>query len=356
MGGIDHPLYLYRKVDPSPYCSIIRCGVDSYSFLLTPQEVVFSSRKLKGLLTELFDCESSTMKFRVPLSRFLSSSSSLVPAEVAQQYARTRKSMLLQLSRSLESIRSSIQITDHSKKILEDFVKKCQLQVSTLEAYRSNLSNSLQIPSYFERLGELSKYRVSVQIVKPVEVEETVQQKEAEVILPKPRSKLLDPEPIRQEEYQIFEKLEVPIHRIPRFYGLGEFNTKKFTDETGLELTLLENGTFCVIPRSSENMAAAKETIEKLLNKEEDPELEYNGIYKARIAEVRDSGIMVKLYPTMEPALIGNAQLDYGIVHRRKAQSLGLKAGQEIEVRYLGRDPATGNMKLTRRIATLQHV
>lgn len=38
--------------------------------------------------------------------------------------------------------------------------------------------------------------------------------------------------------------------------------------DSGLELTLLENGNFCVVPRTSEMKEEAKETIEKLLNKE----------------------------------------------------------------------------------------
>lgn len=44
------------------------------------------------------------------------------------------------------------------------------------------------------------------------------------------------------------------------------------------------------------------------MNKE--PVLDFGGVYKAQIVEVREAGVMVKLYPTMQPALLPNSQLD----------------------------------------------
>ena len=41
-----------------------------------------------------------------------------------------------------------------------------------------------------------------------------------------------------------------------------------------------------------------------------EPELEFGGIYKAKIVEIVPSGLMVQLYPTMKPTLLPNSQLD----------------------------------------------
>jgi len=64
----------------------------------------------------------------------------------------------------------------------------------------------------------------------------------------------------------------------------------------------------------SPNQAAlneAKELIEEFLTEEREPNLEFGGIYTATIVELRDSGVMVTLYPTMHPVLLHNSQLDH---------------------------------------------
>lgn len=57
-------------------------------------------------------------------------------------------------------------------------------------------------------------------------------------------------------------------------------------------------------------MDEAQEIITKLLNTERAPELEFGGIYNATVVELRDTGVMVTLYPNMPPALLHNSQLD----------------------------------------------
>lgn len=57
-------------------------------------------------------------------------------------------------------------------------------------------------------------------------------------------------------------------------------------------------------------MDEAEEIINKLLTVEKAPELEFGGIYSAKIVEIRDIGVMVQLYPEMPPALLHNSQLD----------------------------------------------
>ena len=57
-------------------------------------------------------------------------------------------------------------------------------------------------------------------------------------------------------------------------------------------------------------MKEAKEQIEKIITTDSEPVLEFGGVYAAKIAEIKDSGVLVTLYPSMPPALIPNSQLD----------------------------------------------
>ena len=95
-------------------------------------------------------------------------------------------------------------------------------------------------------------------------------------------------------------------------------------------------------------MDEAEEMIQKLLNQEREPTLEFGGVYTAKIVEIRESGVMVTLYPSMMPTLLHNTQLDMRLV--RHPSALGLEVGQEIQVKYFGRDPASGQMRLSRKV------
>lgn len=95
-------------------------------------------------------------------------------------------------------------------------------------------------------------------------------------------------------------------------------------------------------------MDEAKEIIDKLMKEEKEPELEFGAIYKARIVELKETGAMVTLYPTMVPTLLHNSQLDVRKVAHPSA--LGLEVGQEISVKYFGRDPVSGRMRVSRKV------
>lgn len=56
---------------------------------------------------------------------------------------------------------------------------------------------------------------------------------------------------------------------------------------------------------------------------------------------------MVQLYPTMKPTLLPNSQLDgRKIVH---GSASDYKVGQEIQIKYFGRDPVDGKMRISRK-------
>lgn len=95
-------------------------------------------------------------------------------------------------------------------------------------------------------------------------------------------------------------------------------------------------------------MDEAKELIDSSLSAEREPILEFGAIYTAKIVEVLDIGVMVTLYPNMAPALLHNSQLEQRKINHPSA--LNLEVGQELQVKYFGRDPVSGAMRLSRKV------
>ena len=115
-----------------------------------------------------------------------------------------------------------------------------------------------------------------------------------------------------------------------------------------MQVNLQEDSTLSLFAPNQAAMNEAKEMIDNLVKQEREPTLEFGGIYGAKIMEIRDSGVMVSLYPTMTPTLLHNSQLDQRKVTHPSA--LGLEVGQEIQVKYFGRDPVSGTMRLSRKV------
>jgi len=71
-----------------------------------------------------------------------------------------------------------------------------------------------------------------------------------------------------------------------------------------------ENDNFTIFAPNQEALDEAKEIVDKLMVEQSEPQLEFGAIYKAKVVEVREIGVMVTLYPSMQPALVHNSQLD----------------------------------------------
>lgn len=115
---------------------------------------------------------------------------------------------------------------------------------------------------------------------------------------------------IRKDCWPVSEKLTIEIYQRPRLMGSGGLNIKKLYYETGVQITQYDENTFTLFAPSQSAMNEAKEFIENLLQTEKIPELEFGGIYTAKITEIKDIGVMVTLYESMPPALLHNSQLD----------------------------------------------
>ncbi|KAJ3646013.1 hypothetical protein Zmor_023625 [Zophobas morio] len=156
------------------------------------------------------------------------------------------------------------------------------------------------------------------------------------------------PRTIKKDNWPVSEKLEVEPHKRSKLIGMGGMNLKKLFAETGVQVSPLDDNTFEIFAPNQSAMDEAQEFINKLLTAERVPELEFGGIYSANIVEIRDIGVMVTLYPGMPPALLHNSQLDQRKVAHPSA--LDLQVGQEIQVKYFGRDPVSGLMRLSRKV------
>ena len=152
----------------------------------------------------------------------------------------------------------------------------------------------------------------------------------------------------KKESWPVSEKMTVDAHKRMKIVGPGGIHVKQIFLETGVQMNQLDESSFELFAPSQSAMDEAKEFIEKLMEKERVPDLDFGGIYTARIVELRDIGAMVTLYPSMPPALLHNSQLDQRKVAHPSA--LGLTVGQEIPVKYFGRDPVSGLMRLSRKV------
>ncbi|XP_025105301.1 polyribonucleotide nucleotidyltransferase 1, mitochondrial-like [Pomacea canaliculata] len=144
----------------------------------------------------------------------------------------------------------------------------------------------------------------------------------------------------------VIEKLSIEAQDRSKFFGVGGHNLRKLRSETGVTVTPVDDVSFQLFAPNSEAMDEAREMIDEFLA-DEVPELEFGAIYKGKIVEIRDIGVMVELHPKLAPVLLHNSQVDQRKVHH--ASALGLEVGQEITVKYFGRDPVSGRMRISRK-------
>ncbi|KAL4640823.1 polyribonucleotide nucleotidyltransferase 1, mitochondrial [Arapaima gigas] len=157
----------------------------------------------------------------------------------------------------------------------------------------------------------------------------------------KPRAK-------RKENGPVVETVRVPISRRARFIGPGGYNLRKLQVETGVTISQVDEETFSVFAPTPGAMSEAQEFITEVCKDDQEHQLEFGAVYTATITEIRDVGVMVKLYPNMTAVLLHNSQLDHKRIKHPSA--LGLEVGQQIQVKYFGRDPTDGRMRLSRKV------
>lgn len=162
----------------------------------------------------------------------------------------------------------------------------------------------------------------------------------------------------KKDNHPVIKTIHIPVHKVSTFIGFGGSNLKKLAADIGVRISAYGDGNdrdnFIVFAPNKEAMQEADEYIKSLVEKQREPELEFNGIYTATIQEIRPDGVMVTLYPSMRPTLLRLSQLDIRTVSHPSA--LNLEVGQQIQVKYFGRDPATGHMRLSRKSLMMSSV
>ncbi|CAF3860663.1 unnamed protein product, partial [Rotaria magnacalcarata] len=161
-------------------------------------------------------------------------------------------------------------------------------------------------------------------------------------------STISEPRKTKKHNTPELETLTIPSHKRGRFLGIGGLNLKKILTQTGVTIVPIDETNYSIFAPNKDAMNEAKQIINKLLEEMKEPELEFGGIYTGKIVEIRANGVLLQLYPTMPPVLLPNSQLD-----RRKVDhpsALGLNVGDDLQVKYFGRDPASGTMRLSRKI------
>ncbi|CAG2235524.1 PNPT1 [Mytilus edulis] len=161
-------------------------------------------------------------------------------------------------------------------------------------------------------------------------------------------NKISEPRKEQKKSFPVIETYTVSLTKRSKFIGVGGLNLKKLTSETGVRVTSIDETNFQLFAHNQQSMNEAKEMIEQFLTEERAPELEYGAIYTGKITEIKNYGVMVQLHPKLEPMLLHNMQLDIRKIDHPSA--LGLKVGDEIQVKYFARDPHSGQIRLSRKV------
>ncbi|XP_042592119.1 polyribonucleotide nucleotidyltransferase 1, mitochondrial isoform X2 [Cyprinus carpio] len=151
----------------------------------------------------------------------------------------------------------------------------------------------------------------------------------------------------RKENGPLVENIKVPLSRRALFVGPGGFNLRRLQAQTGVTISQVDEETFSVFAPTPGAMSEAQEWIRSVC-RDDEQQLEFGAVYTATVTEIRDIGVMVKLYPNMSAVLLHNSQLDHKRIKHPSA--LGLEVGQQIQVKYFGRDPTDGRMRLSRKV------
>lgn len=114
----------------------------------------------------------------------------------------------------------------------------------------------------------------------------------------------------RKECWPVTKELKIDPNQRYQLFGPGGMNVKRIFLETGVHLTEIEPNVFNIFAPSPMSLNEAEVLIKELLMSKTAPNLEFGGIYVAKIIEMKENGVMVTLYDGMKPTFIHVAQLD----------------------------------------------
>ncbi|MEC9492382.1 polyribonucleotide nucleotidyltransferase [Flexistipes sp.] len=136
-----------------------------------------------------------------------------------------------------------------------------------------------------------------------------------------------------------FERINVNPEKVGLIIGPSGKTIKGIIDETGVAIDILDGGILNIFATDKESIENAREKIEALVQ-----ELEINKVYTGKVKKVMEYGAFVELLPGVE-ALLHVSQYSK---ERIKSIADYLKVGDEVKVKYLGKDER-GRHKITRK-------
>ncbi|NXD71301.1 PNPT1 nucleotidyltransferase, partial [Eolophus roseicapillus] len=375
----------YRRCDGRDLTSLrdIKCEVDMFKML--HGSALFQRGQTQVLCTVTFDSIESSVKSDVistavsgikdknfmlhyevsftvvSLASFVSDTSDQCLILSFSLYSNSlgSSSMASACGGSLALMDAGVPVSSAVAGVAIGLITKCSLENGDIEDYRL-LTDILGIEDYYGdmdfKMAGTNKGITALQVdLKlpgiPIKiVMEAIQQATAakREILHIMNQTLAKPRPSRKESGPVVETIHVPLSKRLRFVGPGAYNLKKLQAQTGVTVSQLDEETYSVFAPTPTAMHEAREFIHDICKDDQEVNLEFGAVYTATITEIRDSGVMVKLYPNMTPVLLHNSQLDQRKIKHPSA--LGLEVGQEIQVKYFGRDPTDGRMRLSRKI------
>uniref|UniRef100_K1R5C2 polyribonucleotide nucleotidyltransferase n=1 Tax=Magallana gigas TaxID=29159 RepID=K1R5C2_MAGGI len=105
-----------------------------------------------------------------------------------------------------------------------------------------------------------------------------------------------------------------------RIMGFGGSKIRELAQKTGVQMSPVDDSVFELFAPDSSAMEEGKALLNSWLEEKPAPDMEFGAIYTVKILEVED------------------------------ARLLGFKPGDEIQVKYFGNDPTSGQVRLSRRL------
>uniref|UniRef100_A0A8C5ARZ1 Polynucleotide phosphorylase 1 n=1 Tax=Gadus morhua TaxID=8049 RepID=A0A8C5ARZ1_GADMO len=165
----------------------------------------------------------------------------------------------------------------------------------------------------------------------------TVAKKEILAIMNKSIGK---PRNTRKENGPVIENVRVPVSRRSRFVGPGGYNLRRLQAQTGVTISQVDEETFSVFAPTPGAMNEAQDFITDVCKDDQEQQLEFGAVYT-------DILVTVLLASGISDWITKGFTLFFQIKH---PSALGLEVGQQIQVKYFGRDPTDGRMRLSRKV------
>lgn len=159
------------------------------------------------------------------------------------------------------------------------------------------------------------------------------------------------PRKIPKDNLPVQGKVVLSRYQVKKLFFAGGLTIKNLQEETGTIITRVEEDEFHVF---AYNAKAFQEVLDKMneitvgadTEKHWTESLEVGATYKATVIELREYGVMMELLPDTPSVLLHVSEISHDTNHQNANQ---FKLGQIVDVVYLGKDPFSGKVRVSRK-------